>query len=164
MIDWTTVAISILGSIGTSGLASWFLIGKRIEKEQEYKQKAQKESWYHQIDSICLRIWRISLEMPYEVPIDTDARTPKDTEEGLEQMAELQYLLRDLLELHTEAPPEVDRSLLDKIEAIGYWYDNIEFNEVTTTTDLREYIQPEIESVMEEIADESERYDEPSYR
>jgi len=40
----------------------------------------------------------------------------------------------------------------------------MEFNEVTTTTDLREYIQPEIESIMEEIADESERYDEPSYR
>lgn len=163
MVDWTTVAVSVLGSIGSSGLASWFLIGRRIKKEQRYERKTQKENWYHQVDSICLRIWRTSLEIPYEVPIDTNTGMPKDTDEGREQLYEFQSLLQRLLEIHTEAPPEIDRSMLKKIETIGYWYDNMEFNEVATTTDLREYIQPEIESVMEEIANKSERYNQPSY-
>lgn len=164
MVDWTTVLVSMLGSIGTSGLASWFLIGTRIKKEQQYERKVQRENWYHQVNSICHRIWRVILETPYEVPIDPDTKMPTGSEEGSEQMNKLQPLIQELLKTHTEAPAEVDKELLKQIEAMGYWFDNMEYNEVTTTTDVRRHIRSKVEGIMDKITTESERFERPPYR
>ncbi|QLH76551.1 hypothetical protein HZS55_04190 [Halosimplex rubrum] len=163
-INWTTVLISVGGAVGSSGLISWFLMGKRIKKQRDQEIKREREHWYHQVNSINLRIWRTCLELPYGVDLNEATKLPENGDEGAQEMKKIISLIDELLNTHTNAPPEIERDVLQDIEDIGYWFDNLDIEESDpTTTDIRDRLVSDTQNMMDQVSELSERYEEPPY-
>ena len=78
MVDWTTVVISIGASLLGGLLSGTWQVNRSIIKQREERRKRKKkENWYHQINSICLRIHREVLRLPPNEPITVAGYKPE---------------------------------------------------------------------------------------
>lgn len=163
MIDWTTVSISIGGSLLGGVLSGTWQVNKSIKKQREERNKREIANWYHRVNSVCLRIHREVLRLPPNESIDISGYELKsDTDEV--KLKRLNNLIDDLLKIHTEAPPEISRDLLNEIESLGFEYENIEPTmDEPTTTDIKDSVRENAEEIMDLSTKRSENYDEVPY-
>jgi len=163
MVDWMTVLISIGGSLfGGVGSALW-QVNKSYEKEREERIDRELENWYHQVNSVCLRIRRETLRLPANEPVAMTGYRPTSDSDDVE-LGRLNKLVDNLMEVHTKAPAEVDRELLQKIEHVGYAYENLTPTmDHLTTTDIKSELQVMSEEIMEEVTRRADRYSSVPY-
>jgi len=80
------------------------------------------------------------------------------------ELGRLNKLVDNLMEVHTKAPAEVDRELLQKIEHVGYAYENLTPTmDHLTTTDIKSELQVMSEEIMEEVTRRADRYSSVPY-
>lgn len=164
MVDWTTVIISVAVSLSGGLITSHWQVRNSVKQQRNDRIKREKENWYHKVNSICLRIHRESFRLTTNVPVESRFSRPQamGEEADLERTNEL---FQELLEVHTEAPSEVDREILDKIETFGFEYEHIDSNRSNpTTTDMKELLKENSESIMDDVSEKSHRYTEAPFR
>lgn len=150
-INWGTVIVSILGSI----LVSTYSIHRELKLQRKYDREREIEGWYHKLISTSLRIKKQSLRLPYNESIDP--QTMKATDE-LEPLTRINKNIEVLLDLHADAPPEIETDLLTDIEEIGFWWENPIQEDEFNSTEMRSFLIENSEELMEDAVEKSDRY------
>jgi hypothetical protein len=156
-----TVLASIALSIISSIVVNLWRINKEISKNRQAEIERGKESWYQRVISHGLRLRREALRLEYSEPVQLEGRTLTSDEEDLSKIS---ALVESILELHTDAPPEIDRDILGDIQELGHWHDNVDSqNSQINTSVLKTEIQSRAEDLVEKAVDRSNRAEEPPY-
>lgn len=167
MVDWITVTISLVGSLIVS------IVSVHFQNEINRRQRIDRETeeWYHEAISICQWLRRKALQIEYDYQFDPDSmnidephRNSDVVQTEQEKLDDISKLMKSLLELHTESPPEVPTEITNKLDEFNYWYNNIhqEEDEFSTTV-VKNRIVDECEGIVEKCISESERYEDVPY-
>lgn len=156
-ISWGTVFVSI----GSSAAVNYLGITHELRGIRNREIEREQEIWYNKVVSLGLRLRREALRLPYNKEVNNEGQ---EMTSGEINIMPIRKTIDELYSVHTEAPPEIDKEVLNSIEELGYWFDNLGSEaEGITSTDVKDGLQEKSESLIISAVEKSERYSEIPY-